>query len=465
MRISPATKYLLAVVFWLVVWQIASLLIDNKILLSGPIDVAVALTHNLLIPSFWATVVMSLAKIAAGFLMAMIMGLLLGALAWRYGLISTVLMPAIQFIKSVPIVCFIVLILFWTGSSYVSLFAVFLIAFPSFYSLTKEGLASHDKKMLQMLNVFDVPAICRVLTVYWYSLLPLFIANGKSVVGLCWKAGVAAELIGLPNNSLGEYIYQAKLTLSSADLLAWTVVIVIASVLCELLFIKALQKTEPLAWRLALASRRPAHPINSISVPPAERSLRASHIVKMFDGHEVLGDFSCQIDSGDRIALCGPSGSGKTTAMNILSGIVEPDAGLIQNNLALSAVFQDARLFEDHNAIENVMLTAGKKTTREQAKSLLSQLLPDQSLNKPVSQLSGGMRRRVEIARALAADSDVIFLDEPFTGLDQESKGCSWEFINNHLGDRALLFISHDEEDLEALEVTKRIQLNRANLS
>jgi len=59
----------------------------------------------------------------------------------------------------------------------------------------------------------------------------------------------------------------------------------------------------------------------------------------------------------------------------------------------------------------------------------------------------------------------VIFLDEPFTGLDQESKGCSWEFINNHLGDRALFFISHDEEDLEALEVTKRIQLNRANLS
>ena len=119
-----------------------------------------------------------------------------------------------------------VLLLIWVGSREVSGIAVFLMAFPALYLATVEGLGQVDEKLGQMLSVFGVGPVRRLLAHTWPSLLPYLVATSRNACGMAWKAGVAAELIGTPLGSMGERIYQAKILLETADLFAWTVIVV-----------------------------------------------------------------------------------------------------------------------------------------------------------------------------------------------------------------------------------------------
>lgn len=445
--------------FWLLVWQLASLLVSNPILLCGPLDVVVALAEKIGTSSFWASIGFSLLRISAGFIGALLGGLLLGALAWRISAFATLFNPAVQFVKSVPIVCFIVLLLLWFGSFYVSAVAVFLVAFPAFYFATIEGLQARDERILHLLQVFRVPPLRRAAAFMWPTMLPFLTATSRVAVGMSWKAGVAAELIGLPLGSIGENIYQAKISLSSADLLAWTLVIVFISLACEHLFLWLLQKSERWSWQQALPRYRKSsdNPPLTAKAPskrpekvesPSSELLRLTKVTKSFSGKKVIELENLVIRKGEVIGLNDPSGSGKTTLLHMLASLTEPDSGSISPKpLEVSMVFQESRLFEKRNAIDNIRLVAGRYLSEADITSLLIQVLPPDSLQKPVAQLSGGMRRRVEIVRALAMPSSMILMDEPFAGLDEASAQVTRAFISEHLGDRTLVIASHHERD------------------
>ena len=469
---SDYVKKFAAVAFWLLVWQLTALLVNNQILLCGPLDVVWALAGNIITLPFWSSVGYSLSRIIGGFLIALLLGLALGTLSWRVPAFLVLLNPAVQLIKSVPIVCFIVLLLMWFGAQNVSILAVFLAVFPAFYFSTLEGLKASNANMSQLLTVFRVPLVKSILAEYWPSLLPFLFASSKVAVGMAWKAGIAAELIGLPLASIGANIYQAKILLSSEDLFAWTLVVVALSIVCERGFLWIMERSGGWSWRRALPRLKVAGTLpleapapladdtlsnTSAGQAPSAAEIHLADVVKSFDGVACVKGITRSFSPQSRVALLGASGSGKTTFLFLLAGIAKPDLGTVDLRGQVSMVFQDTRLFGERTAIENIQLVAGKQRSPENIRQMLCQLLPGEALDKPVSQLSGGMKRRVELVRALAVESDFVLLDEPFSGLDETNREKAQAFVVQHLAQRGLIISSHDSRDASALGITEKL--------
>jgi NitT/TauT family transport system permease protein len=262
-----------AVAFWLLVWQLVSMAVGSELLLAGPVTVIVRLAQLVPTAAFWSTVGFSLARIAAGFAVAFLLGLVLGLLAQRWHALAELLAPAVSFLKSVPIVCVIVLLLMWVGSVRVSAIAVFLAVFPAIYFSVLEGRLAADPRLGELLRVMGVPGWRRFLADIWQQLLPYLVATCRNACGMAWKAGVAAELIGSPRGSMGERIYQSKLLLETGDLFAWTIVVVALSWVCEKAFLALLRSTG--GWALAASVPRAAAAQRQARRRPRRRESRS----------------------------------------------------------------------------------------------------------------------------------------------------------------------------------------------
>lgn len=170
-----------------------------------------------------------------------------------------------------------------------------------------------------------------------------------------------------------------------------------------------------------------------------------TNLCKSYGEKQVLRDLSLTLEPGKLYVLTGASGRGKTTLLHILLGLVSPDSGQVPGNLRYSAVFQENRLLPRRSAVDNLRPVC-RKQGREELRKLLAEILPADCLESPVETLSGGMQRRVAIARAMAAQSDVIVMDEPFTGLDIQTAGVVLEFILRHQQGRTIVIATHQLE-------------------
>ncbi|MBR3299626.1 MAG: ATP-binding cassette domain-containing protein [Clostridia bacterium] len=164
----------------------------------------------------------------------------------------------------------------------------------------------------------------------------------------------------------------------------------------------------------------------------------------------VFGDFSMELREGEALAVMGESGSGKTTLVKLLLGLIEPDSGTVEGleGKRVSVVFQEDRLLPWYSAKENIALVmrdTDKKERDKNALELLSEMELVEAADKPIRELSGGMQRRVSIARALAFGGDIIILDEPLKGLDAELKKRIAARIKAHFN--TILLITHDEDE------------------
>ena len=230
-----------AILFALAAWQTAAAFVGQSILLSGPVEVVKRMSGLVLEKGFWSTVAFSLARIVAGFFTAFIAGILLAVLAGRFSLVETGLWPFVVTIKSVPVASFIIISLVWLTSKQLSQFISFLMVFPVIYSNVLAGLKATDPKMLEMAKVFRLPFKRRFLFVQLPQIRPFLVSACSVALGLSWKSGIAAEVIGIPTGSIGERLYMAKIYFDTADLFAWTLVIVLASQLFEKLFLWGLK--------------------------------------------------------------------------------------------------------------------------------------------------------------------------------------------------------------------------------
>ncbi len=243
-------KIAAAVLFWLIVWQAAAAAVNKKILLVSPIAVAVRLSQLVAEPAFWQAIGFSLAGIAVGFLLAVLLGIILAALSASFEPLRILLLPLMTAIKTVPVASFIILVLIWFPSEKLSSVISFLMVLPVIYTNTQNGIMSMKKELGEMAETFRIPLYRRIGCVYIPQIMPDFRAGCEISLGLCWKSGIAAEVIGMPDGSIGEALQQAKVYLNTPDLFAWTVVIVILSAMLAKLFLFLLSILEKTITRV-----------------------------------------------------------------------------------------------------------------------------------------------------------------------------------------------------------------------
>lgn len=226
-----------AILFWLLVWQAASMILKQEILLASPVSVAVRLFGLIREGEFWMSAAFSFGRIVTGFLLALLCGSVLALISFRFEFAAILTRPLITVIKSTPVASFIILCLIWIPSRNLSVFISFLMVLPVIYTNILEGIRKTDRKLLEMAKVFKIPLSRKVLYIYLSQVLPYLMSACTVSLGLCWKAGVAAEVIGVPSGSIGEKLYHAKIYLNTPDLFAWTIVIIAASFLFEKCFL------------------------------------------------------------------------------------------------------------------------------------------------------------------------------------------------------------------------------------
>ena len=179
--------------------------------------------------------------------------------------------------------------------------------------------------------------------------------------------------------------------------------------------------------------------------------LKLKSVSHSYGSQQVLKDLDLTLNPGQRLAVMGPSGSGKTTMLRIVLGLLNADAGTVENTFRKTvAVFQEPRLLPWRTAIQNVNLVLGdKKATLETAKAHLKQVGLEDALDKYPQELSGGMQQRVSLARALAAGGDLLVLDEPFKAMDEALRERIIALVAQT--DAAILLVTHEEAEAKML--------------
>ena len=175
------------------------------------------------------------------------------------------------------------------------------------------------------------------------------------------------------------------------------------------------------------------------------------NVYKNFGEKEVLEDVSLVFPAGKVTCLMGPSGTGKTTLLSLLLKLIRPEAGTVTGLPEKeAAVFQEDRLFEDFTVLSN--LTAATGQSEAAVKEALAALGLSEAAYEKVNVLSGGMKRRVAILRALLSDYELLVLDEPFKGLDEELRSVTAEYILKKNAGRTVIMVTHDPAEAELLD-------------
>ena len=229
-----------AVLFWLAVWQAAAMAIGQEVFLVSPVQALLCLLRLLPQADLWHRVGFSAGRILLGFGLGVVCSAALAVAAEICPAAEVLIAPVLQLVKATPVASFIILALVWVRGSSLSVLISFLMVLPVLYGAVRTGIRAADPQLLEMAKVFRLPLGRRLRAVWLPAVLPAFRQGCSVALGICWKSGVAAEVIGLPNGSIGDALYRAKITLSTGELFAWTFVIILLSAAFEKLFLRAL---------------------------------------------------------------------------------------------------------------------------------------------------------------------------------------------------------------------------------
>ena len=230
----PRWSYLpLALLFWVGLWWLLAASFDKPLLLPTPWAVLKTLWTLMGTGEFWLTVLLSLVRILLGILLALLGGALLALLTTKSELCHHLFSPLLTLCKATPVASVIFLVLLWVGREQVPLLIAFVMALPIVWSNVREGLLQTDRRLLEMAQVFGLSKKQKLLSIRIPSLYPYFLAACRSAIALAWKAGIAAEVLCLPKHSIGLGIYEGKMYLETDQLFAWTLIVILISVLIE----------------------------------------------------------------------------------------------------------------------------------------------------------------------------------------------------------------------------------------
>ena len=275
----------------------------------------------------------------------------------------------------------------------------------------------------------------------------------QASVGNAWKAGVAAEVIGLPAYSIGERIYLAKVYLNTAELFAWTVALVCMSWLMGRLILSLLER----AFTVRVPIRGSSSAVQR--TPEKTGTLQITGLQKSYGEKALWGEqaLTAAFPAGGTYALMEPSGAGKTTLFRILAGVEKTDAGSViwKDGQGREEIPDTALAFEEERFVENLTLEENLKLAGiagTEVAQACRELLSEEELQKPLGQYSLGMGRRAEVIRCMLSPATVVLLDEPFNGMDENTRKKAAEFVKKHQNGRLLLCITHKPEETALLK-------------
>lgn len=239
-KLPKPVKNLLTLLFWLLIWQLAAYLVEqsvegrgNELLLPYPVSVLRALGMLCQTSKFWLSVLRSLLRILAGLAAGVLAGVVLAVLTCASNWCQHLLAPAIRVVRATPVTSFILLILLWTGRNNVPIVIAALMVLPVIWENLSQGIKSTDPKLLELAKAYRFSPVKTLALIYIPTVRPYFAAAITTAMGLAWKSGVAAEVICLPRLAIGTQIYNAKLYLEVPELFAWTLVVILLSLVLE----------------------------------------------------------------------------------------------------------------------------------------------------------------------------------------------------------------------------------------
>lgn len=490
------TERIAAIIVAILLWQLLAMKLDQKLLLATPVDVAKTLGILVKSQEFYSAIAYSMGRILLGLLIGAAVGTACALLAGRWHFMEVLFWPYFSAMKATPVASIVILCLVWLSGRRLSVFIVFLVVTPVIYTNILAGIKNLDPKMKDMARVFGINGLRRLLYVYLPELKTYIVAAFTLSTGMAFKAGIAAEVIGTPGGSVGKMLYNAKVYLETPELFAWTLVIIVLSVVVEQVILGLVK------WMFAGLQRHVVggkickenscnghrNEIKGDGVDAIGVAIDLSNVCFSYNkgvDEELINDLNLHIPAGDRVCIMAPSGTGKTTLLNLLTGGLKPNGGSISfeakrcndndclkkketyketykepchEHVDISMVFQEDRLCSEYTAAYNIELGLKRhsRSGLEDIRKNLEQVGMEESLFTDVKELSGGMKRRVAIVRAVMSPGQVLILDEPFASLDEELKNQTAAYINANLNGRTLIVVTHDGKDADRLNA--RIQ-------
>lgn len=237
---SPLTRILfgaVVLVFWVAVWWLIAWQVNQELLVPTPLLVGETLWRLGKTTEFWKAAAASLVRVAAGFAGGVATGVTLGLLTYRFEWAGHLFSPLLKTVRATPVASFIILALVWIKTNSLPAFIAFLMVLPIVWSNVDKGLRQTDRRLLEMAHLFRFGKSRTVFHVWFPSVMPYFLSACTTALGLAWKSAVAAEVICRPEDSIGRLLQTAKNHLETAEVFAYTIAVIVLSVVLEYLFL------------------------------------------------------------------------------------------------------------------------------------------------------------------------------------------------------------------------------------
>ena len=240
--IKKILKHLLIALIWLCIWQGLAMAVGEELLFPTPITVVARIFELLSTAVFYKTVGYSLLRILLGMIAGTVIGALGGLLTSFSRIAKDFFAPLLAIVKSTPVASFIILLVLYVSRDLTPLIIAVMMVVPVVWTNVETGLKNTDKALLEMAEAYKMRSISKIRHIYIPSVSPYFFAALRSSLGMAWKAGIAAEVLLQPLISIGKQIFEAKHTLETTDLFAWTSIVVVLSVIIEKVTVFILKK-------------------------------------------------------------------------------------------------------------------------------------------------------------------------------------------------------------------------------
>lgn len=231
--ITTTKGRIFAITVWVCIWQLVSSIINETLFLPSPIETIVALIELTKTSTFYMSVLNTFLRVMAGLAFAIILGISFGVLSTKNKISNTFIEPLVSAVKSIPVMSFILIALLYLNSNYVPILVCVMLCFPIIYTNTQKGIFSIDKKLIEMATLHKVSKIKIFTHIKLPAIMPFLLSSVLISIGFSWKSVVTAEVLSAPLHSIGYNLYTSKLYLDTESLFAWTLVIVILSILIE----------------------------------------------------------------------------------------------------------------------------------------------------------------------------------------------------------------------------------------